>query len=311
MKSPSKPLTNGTLPPSAAHRPPPDLLTNLHNAHRIILPPIGKGHRHRTKDALSADIFFKAHRRAERQEKQLRNIEKERAQHEKVDLERILEQLRGPDWLRVFGVSGVTDSEKKNYEPKRRLFIKLVFGLIEKFRVWKEEDKRRKLEREAALLADEQEQQTHGETSAEEEVEEEEEEEEEPPQLPNGGPTSDDGFVADSPIPDVNDIDAWAARQLHQEAHSANKKPKAPAFIPPSPPQRPFHSFFQKPYLREAAMSKQRRGRNVHAFGHPIPEMEQRDFELPAEYLTPEAIRASMRKRRRLKRESKDIGAGM
>jgi hypothetical protein len=247
---------------------------------------------------LSADIFFKAHRRAERQEKQLRNIEKERAQHEKVDLERILEQLRGPDWLRVFGVSGVTDSEKKKYEPKRRLFIKLVSGLIEKFRVWKEEDKRRKLEREAALLADE-----------EEEQQDEEAESEDEGSLPNGA-VSEDGFDADDP-PDVNDIDAWAARQLHQEAHSANKKPKAPPILPPPFPEKPFVSFFEKPYLREAAIGKQRRGRNRTAFGHPIPEMEERDFQLPAEYLTAEAIRASMRKRRRMKRESKDISAGM
>ena len=77
----------------------------------------------------------------ERQEKQLRNIEKERAQHEKVHLEALLEGLRGHEWLRVMGISGITDTEKKEYESNRDYFIREVAGLVEKFKAWKEEEK--------------------------------------------------------------------------------------------------------------------------------------------------------------------------
>ena len=68
--------------------------------------------------------------------------------HEKVQLERLLEGLRGHDWLRVMGISGITETEKKLYEPKRDHLIREVKILLEKFRLWKEEEKRRKVEKE-------------------------------------------------------------------------------------------------------------------------------------------------------------------
>ncbi|KAI4151158.1 MAG: hypothetical protein LQ340_003666, partial [Diploschistes diacapsis] len=99
-------------------------------------------------DPLPSSIYAKAHRRAERQEKQLRNIEKERAMHEKVQLERLLDGLHGPDWLRVMGISGIVEGERKNWEDKRVYFVKEVKALLAKFRLWKEEERRRKVERE-------------------------------------------------------------------------------------------------------------------------------------------------------------------
>lgn len=281
------------------------------------------------QDPLGDDIYFKAHRRHERQEKQLRNIEKERAQHEKIQLDRLLDELQGHDWLRVMGISGITDTEKKLYEPKRDLFIKEVAALIEKFRIWKEEEKRRKLEREKMLLEaaassaateneqDEQDEEEEeiaevkeeedAENENEAEVEEEQEDEE---AVEEAQPASSDIQSYGEP-PDINDVDAWAARQLLQEARSASAAPKRTRLVdeltgsPPPLPEEPFRSFYSKRYLRDAAIHGHRRGRSRTAFGQPIPELEEREFQLPDDILTPDVLDSMMRKRRRLKRESK------
>ncbi|KAK7545641.1 something about silencing, SAS, complex subunit 4-domain-containing protein [Phyllosticta citricarpa] len=237
---------------------------------------------HITNDPLGDDVFFKAHRRAERKEKQLRNIEKERAMHEKVQLERLLDGLLGHDWLKVMGVTGITDSEKKEYEPKRDYFIAEVQALVDKFRVWKEEEKRLRVEKEQAQQAKDDE-----EDDAEDEA-----------------------------VPDSSDEDAGAARQLQQEAISASgssasklKPPPAPVyrwmFREPSP-EKPFTSFYSKPHLRAAALGQQRHGRSVTAFGHPIPELPEQEFSLPDDFITPETLAALEREKRRKRRAERE-----
>ena len=255
-----------------------DQLT-LNDAQRIELPTIDRNTRANLEDPLGDEIYAKAHRRAERQEKQLRNIEKERAMHEKVQLERLLDSLKGHDWLKVMGISGVTDGEKKSWEPKKDYFIREVEILLEKFREWKEEEKRRKTEREERLLA-------------------EEEDEEKSQTMSDDGPPND------------SDVDACAARQLHEEAVSAtgrqarSRKP-APKVTEHPLIQKPFTSFYEKPHLREAALGKHRRGRTRLAFGQPLPDIKKKDFELPQDILTQDALRASARSRRAARRESK------
>lgn len=261
------------------------------------------------QDPLNEGTYFRAHRRIERQEKQLRNIEREKAQHEKLQLDRLLDELRSHDWLRVMGISGISDGEKKLYEPKRDFFIKELSALVEKFKVWKEEEKRRKLEKEKMLSRMEA-------TTPEgpEQLGVASEETKERDEDPRAA-VSDAQNHGES-----DDVDVSAARQLHHEAKSASagKRPKVtsstegrrqsqmPPLTPaPPPPEKPFTSFFSKRSLRDLAMSKTRRGRTRLAFGHPVPEMEERDFELPADILTPEAIQACQRKRRRIRRESK------
>ena len=230
------------------------------------------------EDPLCDKVYEKAHRRAERQEKQLRNIEKERAMHEKVQLERLLDSLKGHDWLKVMGISGVTDSDKKSWEPKRDYFVREVEILLEKFREWKEEEKRRKTERDERLLAEEDEGSSES--------------------------MSDDG------PPNYSDVDACAARQLYQEAVSAtgrqqrSKKP-TPKLAEPPLVQKPFTSFYEKPHLRAAALGKYRRGRTRLAFGQPLPDVLAKGFGLPPEILTQDALRASARSRRAARRENK------
>ncbi|KAI9044789.1 acetyltransferase SAS4-like domain-containing protein [Aspergillus affinis] len=381
----AEPLSYSALPALDTESPFGNPLLNLHNCETISLPaPVEsketpsdakqdaeKDEGEEEEDPLNEAAYFRAHRRNERQEKQLRNIERERAQHEKQQLERLVDELQGQDWLRVMGISGATDQGKKQYELKRDFFVKELSALIQKFKIWKEEEKRRKADKEKLrvesaedLDATPQQQQHHQQhppsvsastsqkrRSSDVVIEDSEDPDESPVTLLSDAPSSGE-------TPDVNDVDAWAARQLHQEARSATagKKPKssattageggrkkskpsnvttansnstplelaANAAATPTPaavaataqplsqlpppifvPDKPFTSFFSKRHVRDAALSTHRKGRVRLAFGHPVPEPEGREFELPADILTAEAIDSCRRKRRRMKRASR------
>lgn len=308
-------------------------LQNLHNCEviKLSIPKLQSPE----DDPLGEELYFRAHRRFERQEKQLRNIERDRAQHEKQQVDRLLEELRGQDWLRVMGLPGVHESEKKLYEPKRQILIQELVALVNKFQVWKDEERRRKLAKEKPLPSADAEAESRRSRKRSRPAEEAEES-----SLSPGIPPS---------TPDPNDVDAWAARQLHQEARSASdsvaksrkstkpksgaadeddrtdknstKRPKAhdpafssppadpvPFFLPP-PDDKPFTSFFSDSEEREAALSSIPEGRAertnpVLAFGQPIPKVAEGEFQPPEELLTEEAIQASRRQRRLLKRRS-------
>jgi len=317
-----------TKPPSTYLPPDPELpfgnpLVMFHNCKVIQLPDPKEDHDASEEDPLNEGTYFRAHRRVERQEKQLRNIERERAQHEKLQVDRLLEELRGHDWLRVMGITA-TDN-KKLYEPKRDFFIKELSALIEKFRIWKEEEKRRKLAKDKPSSPDA------------------------PPENDNIRDSID--IQSNGEPADPNDVDVQAARQLHREAQTATsgKKPKPsissekrrksktalsaagqepesqPSQQPPQPTRlvpeplplvenKPFTSFYSDPQVRAIALGKvssptnRRTNRLQHqtlAFGHPVPEMEEQEFELPPEILTEDAILASQRKQRRMRRDSR------
>lgn len=197
------------------------------------------------------------------------------------------------------GISGITDGERKAFEPKRDFFVREVSSLIAKFRRWKEEEKRRKVGGGWKGA---------GSVSASAAAEDEE----------------DGDSVPTTPSFSTSTDQALAARQLHQEASSSHPnsnsnlmhhppKSKTPhsQYIPPSldpSATEPFTSFYSKPYQREAAVSKHRRGRTRFAFGCPVPEVEAREFELPGALLTEEMIRASRRRGRRVRRGRADSG---
>ncbi|THW88582.1 hypothetical protein D6D15_05896 [Aureobasidium pullulans] len=279
---------------------PPNQKNKYNGAQVIDFSSIEKSVGHHPKDPLTDAFYFPSHRRAERKEKQLRNIEKERAMHEKAHLERLLEALQGHDWLRVMGINSVVDADAKKYEPKRKYFVDELNALLLKFKTWKDEERRIRQEKEAAAMA-----------GAEDEDEDEDEESESEPSS--------------------SDLDASAARQLQIEASGGAKggkdgkagklksKTKAsapvpePAPPPPAPlptiyreptPDGPFVSFYSKPHMRASALGTTRHGRTLTAFGVPLPEVEEQDFALPEDYVTPDALRDNARKRRRMKRES-------
>ena len=260
------------------------------------------------KDPLSDDFYFKAHRRAQRQEKSARNIEKEHAMHEKVQLETLLGALKGHGWLKVMGISGITDSEKKLFEPKRNYFIREVEVLIEKFRLWKEEEKRRKVIR---VQEEDDMSETHSSVVHQVVKRVRQRRESKMTSL------------------DVKDADAKAAQQLQQEAkasssllatqHSSLRKEAPPPSPGPSlmaskptervqtptsqPSEKPLRSFFKKAYQRDAALGSHRRGRARLAFGIPVPELLYSDFGLPDDILTPEVTMTMERKRRAVNRD--------
>ena len=261
-----------------------------------------------SEDPLSDEIYLTAHRKAERKEKQLRNSERENAMHEKSELERLLSELKGPDWLRTMGISGITESEKKNFEPKRDHFIRGVRNLIQKFVDWKEQQKELKRKKEQAS-AEREEEEAEEEDDDGDESEDSEQEEDGEDVSENAeddkaqGETevkSDQGEHQDS---SVNSVDS-SALQLQREAQIAKKSSSPPPLAAAA--SAPFTSFYAKPYLRDAALGKHRRGRTILAFGHPLPDLGDREFALPEEFVTKEVLRSNARKRRRLKREIRE-----
>ncbi|KAI9728807.1 MAG: hypothetical protein M1834_007193 [Cirrosporium novae-zelandiae] len=313
--------TNDTITLEPRSKDSSDILASiLSNTETVDLSSYTRSLRHITSDPLPPSLFSKPHHRQLRRERQLRNIERERAQHEKIQLDRLLEGLQGPDWLRVMGITAITDSEKKPYEPKREYFIKEVEALINKFRVWKEEEKRRKEEEKA--LREETENDGEGSSTRYSSVADTTFEDEDA-----------DAASGDGTSPSPNSIDASAARQLHLESSRAGRlsrprrhvtlrlsQPTPPPHyrqtllkLQPQPPNPPFPatpltSFYSKPHLRDAALGKHRStGRTRMAFGQPVPELEERDFELPSDWLTEESIRAAERYRRARRRESRGV----
>jgi hypothetical protein len=271
---------------------PEALFGDLYQAQKVDFGFLDKHYKVGQQDDPLPDSYYDvAHKRAERLERSIRNSEKGRAQHEKDQIIRLLEGLQGHDWLKVMGVSGITESKKKDYSSAREYFIKGCLGIIEKFRTWREEEKRRKLEKERAL-------------AEAEEAEEDEGEDEE--QESDGDP------------PDYSDVDHAAASQLHQEAiarsapHSPSlppdKRPKIMLKLPIlEKPELEFKSFYSKRHLREAAIRRHRRsGRSSSAFGQPVPDVTEKDFELPEEVRDEEIMAANARRQRRDRRVSKE-----
>ncbi|KAB5549907.1 something about silencing, SAS, complex subunit 4-domain-containing protein [Coniochaeta sp. 2T2.1] len=285
-----------------------------------------------TEDPLTDAVYEGPHKKAERLERSIRNLERGRAQHEKDQVIRLLDSLQGPDWLKVMGVSGITEGKKKSFEPARAHFIKGCQAILNKFRRWTAEEKRRKQEkdqreREAKALRDSQEQES--EEEEEEEEEEEAEADEEVASEPEDEELEDDDGAADESDgepPDSIDVDASVAKQLREEALAASKtnarsrakarardkqnqnhKQRSASAQPPPAvapePLREFKSFFKKPYQRAAALGKnRRRGRTVLAWGHPVPEPAEREFELPDDLLGEETLRAQARRKRKERR---------
>lgn len=227
------------------------------------------------------------------------------------------------------GVSGVTETKKKKFEPARMHFIKGCQVILAKFRNWNLEEKRRKLEKEKALAEkaeqegdtdesedesqesreghskqSEDEDEDEGEGEGEDENEDDEDDVEEEGEEEEDEPSQDDTSETSSP-----------AKQLRREARARSKlaaanstKPRIPyrPMLPMKSPEPPkeFKSFFSKMYERDSALNRQRRaGRKVLAWGLPLPEIAEADFILPEEYRDEETLKARERKKRRDRRE--------
>ncbi|MBE3045837.1 hypothetical protein IMZ48_25490 [Candidatus Bathyarchaeota archaeon] len=319
------------------------LFDELYDAQRIDFGWLEPGYKGKTvDDPLPDSCFEPAHKKAERLEKSIRNAEKGRAQHERDRIIRLLDGLQGHDWLRVMGVSGITETRKKSFEPARDHFIRGCEAILDKFRRWSREEKRRKQEKDRAAS-----ELAHGKEAVSE----------------NGSPDDhavlkdttshegeedatshrDDGSTVSEPI---SDVDASIEQQLHEEVMARSRIPSDPptpdlepettspptdnasgknkenddkqdakAHAKPVPkpmkhkepePDKEFTSFFAKKHERTAALSRSRRtGRKVLAWGHPIPEMPEDEYELPEQVRDPEMMKVLARKKRRDRRGAK------
>ena len=286
------------------------LFTDVVDAQRIDFSFLESQFKNKTlDDPLPDSTFESVHKRAERLERSIRNTEKGRAYHEKDQIVRILEGLQGHDWLRIMGISGITDSRKKSFEPAREYFIKGCQAILDKFRNWTLEEKRRKQEKDRANAEE-----------AEKAAEDGSGDDDEGGKSPSPAEISNDTSMAeeDSSQAGTSDVSS-PAKQLREEAlaHSrANKarglkRPRTSskaATAPPKPPEPPkeFTSFFSKKYERDGALNRHRRaGRKVLAWGHPVPEFQQTDFDLPQAYRDEETMRTRARKKRKDKRSSR------
>jgi len=227
-------------------------------------------------DPLSDALYDKPHKRAERKEKQVRNIEKEHALHEKAELERLLGELRGSEWLRTMGLTAVPEADRKNYMVHRDSFIERGEALLGKFSAWKEQEKELRMKKEEAQACR-------------------------------------DGDDGDSMSSHTSEHDL-SARQLQREARSAGPQVKKITLklakpVTPPEPEKPFTSFFSRPHLK-AVMATKRRRESVQAFGVVFPDLAEKDFALPVDFVSKEALIANSRKRRRLKRESQGTALG-
>ncbi|ROV88808.1 hypothetical protein VSDG_08976 [Cytospora chrysosperma] len=305
-----------------------DLFTNLHDSQTIDLSWLESQYKGKAlSDPLPDSYYEPAHRKESRNEKITRNAEKGRSQHEKAQVIRLLDGLKGPDWLKTMGVSGITEGKKKQFEPARAHFVQKCEVVLDKFAKWAAEEKRLKLEKDRAARETNRASQVTGSSNADEDEEEEEEDEEEEEEDADdevaeasageeeADEVDEEAEESDGDPPDMSDVDASAAKQLHEEAmarsrlaaKSARQRPVTVSL--PPPPQPEFTSFFRKPWQRDAALNKsRRRGRTVLAWGQPIPEPEERDFDLPEEYRDEDMLRARARRMRSLRRGSRHRG---
>lgn len=316
------------------------LFDELYDAQRVDFDFLEPRYKDKPLDDPLPDSYFEpAHKKAERLEKSIRNAEKGRAQHERDRIIRLLDGLQGHDWLRVMGVSGITETRKKSFEPARDHFIRGCEAILDKFRRWSREEKRRKQEKDRAAS-----ELAHGKESVSGNG------------SPDGGAslkdsTSHDGEEDATSHRDdgstvsetISDVDASIEKQLHEEVMARSRIPSVPptadlgAATTSAPAdnvrgknkendikpgtkarakpgsktakrkepelEKPFTSFFSKKHERDAALSRGRRtGRKVLAWGHPVPDMAEADYELPEEVKDPEMMKALARKKRRDRR---------
>lgn len=303
-------------PPTSARKALRDLGPEGADASRVDLSRFRSDALKIQGDPLPDEAFIPTHRRAERKEKNLRNIEKEHAMFEKGQLERLLDGLRGPDWLKVMGLTGITDGEKRTFETKRDHFVRGVKSLLRKFDSWKEQERELKFGRDQTsgstpINQDEQEEDEGAgeETQAEEDEEEVEEVFEQSKARHRQEDNPEISSEADADAPPKQQSRETKATIKSQQQHKA-KQTTMDRFLlqfknlEAATETAPITSFYGKKYLRDGALSERRRGRIVLAFGQPLPEPNRREFELPGDVLSADMLASNARRHRSLKRKA-------
>lgn len=250
-----------------------------------------------TADPLTDDLYIKSHRGMGREEKRLRNVERDKAAYDKQRYEERLEKLRGTDWIKTFNLGGIAMKlGNAEMEKRRQVVIKWHESLLEKFKAWKEEERRQKAAKGGRLsrsMTNSQERDTvesedlHDQTAHNDDDEQIDEEE--------------DIYAI------VDDSDDAGDNSYHSKPYRHTLKPSKGAhrFLYAESPKKKqsdlkaFTSFYGKSHMRLAAISTGRKSsRNLTAFGEPLPEIEEKEFLLPDEFFQQTA--RHMRARRRV-----------
>lgn len=248
-------------------------------------------------DPLCDEYFELMHRKPARAERTLRKTEKERAQHEKDQVIRLLQGLQGHDWLKLMGISGVTESKKRDYEPAREYFTHGCESIIAKFKLWRDEEKRKLAKTTAgsceSTLCSKQ-----------------------------GYSVSVTSATLGNNHSIYNDSDTTPSQQLHREetvASSASSfsttKCQPHAGWPHTRSQPETHTstsnsvefYFSECNDADADCQKEKSKKIpsypcVYIWGHPLFELPEREFNLPEELLDQESLRTHARKKRRAQR---------
>ncbi|KAF2857690.1 hypothetical protein K470DRAFT_260557 [Piedraia hortae CBS 480.64] len=104
-------------------------------------------------DPLGEDVYNVTYRPVERKEKQARIIENNEFKHEEMLLQRLLEELRGRNWLRVLGLTALTSRQAQTYKDRRDYFSAAIEGVLDKFKRFREKERlQNKKEREAKTV---------------------------------------------------------------------------------------------------------------------------------------------------------------
>lgn len=249
-------------------------------------------------DPLADDLYIKSHRGMGREEKRLRNVERDKAAYDRQRYEERLEKLRGPDWIKTFNLGGVAlKLGNAEMEKRRQVVIRWHESLLEKFRAWKEEERRQKAAKGGRLSRSMSNSQDRGTAESED--------------LNAQGLNVNDNEQAEEEEEDiyaiVDDSDDAADNSYRSKQHRHTLKALKGTHRPPyaespkkkQPEPKPFTSFYNKSHMRLAAISTGRKSsRNLTAFGEPLPEIEEKEFLLPDEFFQQTA--RHMRARRRV-----------
>ncbi|CAD6501398.1 BgTH12-01650 [Blumeria graminis f. sp. triticale] len=249
-------------------------------------------------DPLCDEYFELMHKKPARAERALRKTEKERAQHERDQVIRLLQGLQGHDWLKLMGISGVTESKKRDYEPAREYFTHGCESIIAKFKLWRDEEKRKKL---AKITAGPCEATVCSKQSS---------------SVPLASATSGNSYYTE------NDSETLPSQQLHHKATVASSalslsttkyQPQTdwPCTRPQPESQTAASSsseFFFARFNDADANSQKEQCKKipscpcVYVWGHPLFELPEREFNLPEELLDQDSLRTHARKKRRAQR---------
>lgn len=247
-----------------------------------------------TGDPLDEERFLKPHQTKVREEKRQRNLERERVVFQKSLYEKKLMKLKSEEWMKAFSLATLiasgTSVDKKALEKRRAAMIRDLEVMLFKYNACKEEEKRRRVARggrsSGSPANSSMEVETRRSPTEDYEVPIDDEDDDEQETDHSGGP---DGEVDYQP-------NGVKKRQKPKLPKPKRGRPRTTGVS-----EKPFTSFYKNPNDRSAAIKGWRRtGRNLTAFGQPVPEFESREFNLPQNILG-----GALRQRRARRRASR------